>query len=82
MTSNEEQICMLLDSYWYKHQVLIKDPPTVDTYNNNNNKAVQSDWMKKPRDEMIALMIMDCRNDVEVKGLLRFWAHSVASTVS
>ncbi|KAI3713119.1 hypothetical protein L1987_71691 [Smallanthus sonchifolius] len=67
---------MLLDSYWYKHQILIRNPPTVSI------SDTHKDRMKKPSDEIIALMITDCRNDVEVKGLLRFWAHSVASDVS
>ncbi|MFS7908082.1 hypothetical protein Hanom_Chr01g00079011 [Helianthus anomalus] len=68
----EEHICVLIDSYWYKHHILTSNPPTLTI-----------STRKKPRDdELIGLTIMDCQSDVEMKGLLRFWAHSVASTVS
>ncbi|KAK1411919.1 hypothetical protein QVD17_32775 [Tagetes erecta] len=78
----EQHICMLLDSYWYKHQILTSNPPPVSVSVSHTRHEAESGRVKKSRDEIVALMITNCRNDVEVKGLLRFWAHSVASAVS
>ncbi|KAD5803343.1 hypothetical protein E3N88_14703 [Mikania micrantha] len=66
------------------NQILASNPPTVslsDTHFKAESGS-RTDRLKKPRDEIVASMITNCRNDVEVKGLLRFWAHSVASAVS
>ena len=77
----EENICKLLDSYWYKHQILKSNQSDSDIRKQEASAWNQTSWPTTQKDEIIALPIMDCRNDVELKGLLRFWAHSVASTI-
>ncbi|MFS7908081.1 hypothetical protein Hanom_Chr01g00079001 [Helianthus anomalus] len=80
MTTMEEDICLLLDSYWYKHHILTSNPPTVSDTLHDQNECM----MKNAGDDAIIALttITDYQSDVEMKGLLRFWAHSVASTVS
>ncbi|KAI3499057.1 hypothetical protein L2E82_15433 [Cichorium intybus] len=81
MTSSEEYIYKLLDSYWYKHQILAKNRPSVripDAY--KDEPGMSSPKIQK--DQIMALTTKNCRNDVEMKGLLRFWAHSIASATA
>ncbi|KAI3765399.1 hypothetical protein L2E82_15432 [Cichorium intybus] len=81
MTSSEEYIYKLLDSYWYKQQILTKNRPSVripDAY--KDEPGMSSPKIQK--DQIMALTMNNCRNDVEMKGLLRFWAHSIASATA
>ncbi|KAL4585298.1 hypothetical protein LXL04_009915 [Taraxacum kok-saghyz] len=75
-TKTAKDISQLLDSHWFQHQILTRNPPPVPFCEEGSHGKGSKE------DETVALMIMNCRNDVEVKGLLRFWAHSVASAVS
>ncbi|KAI3499059.1 hypothetical protein L2E82_15434 [Cichorium intybus] len=77
MTTTAKDISQLLDSHWFQHEILTGNPPPDPVYEEGSHgKGIMKE------DEILALTIMNCRNDVEVKGLLRFWAHSVASAVS
>ncbi|GKE47070.1 hypothetical protein Tco_1478328 [Tanacetum coccineum] len=75
MTTQEEQIYDLFDSCWFQYQIFATNP--ISRVREDTNT-------KKEPDEIVAITTaMSCKHDVEVKGLLRFWAHSVAaSTVS
>ncbi|KAL8246120.1 hypothetical protein R6Q59_007336 [Mikania micrantha] len=78
MAAPEEHIIYnLFDSYWFQHHILtnnlhVSRLPDED-HNSNQDKKY----------EFVELTTaMSCKKDVEVKGLLRFWAHSVASAVN
>ncbi|KAL7606479.1 hypothetical protein Lser_V15G16829 [Lactuca serriola] len=75
-TTEAKDISQLLDSHWFQHKILTSNPPPVLVYEAESHKK------NVKEDENVALTIMNCRNDLELKGLLRFWAHSVASAVS
>nr|KAJ0214648.1 hypothetical protein LSAT_V11C400182420 [Lactuca sativa] len=79
MSSSEEYIYNLLDSYWYKQQILTPNPPSIRIPDAYKEEYGSTPSPKAPKDEFMALTMSNCRNDVEMKGLLRFWAHSVAS---
>ncbi|CAI9280008.1 unnamed protein product [Lactuca saligna] len=77
MTSSEEYIYNLLDSYWYKHHILTPNRPSIpipESY----KEEYGTPSPKPQKDVIMALTTGNCRNDVEMKGQLRFWAHSVA----
>ncbi|KAI3718514.1 hypothetical protein L6452_19388 [Arctium lappa] len=69
----EEHVYKLFDSYWFQYQILVRNPVSEVS---SKGKKCQED------EEIVTLTEGNCRNDVEVKGLLRFWAHSIASGVS
>ncbi|KAK1406602.1 hypothetical protein QVD17_42050 [Tagetes erecta] len=76
MVATEEHVYNLFDSYWFQHQILTNNAISEEQVNLNE------DVKQKENDEVEELTrAMSCRKDVEVKGLLRFWAHSVASAV-
>ncbi|KAI3797385.1 hypothetical protein L1987_32641 [Smallanthus sonchifolius] len=77
MAAPEERIYNLFDSYWFQHHI----------FTNNSISKVEEhpneDLKQNEKHEIEELTrAMSCRKDVEVKGLLRFWAHSVASAVT
>ncbi|KAL4585301.1 hypothetical protein LXL04_009918 [Taraxacum kok-saghyz] len=82
MSSSEEYIYNLLDSYWYKDQILTKNRPSVRIPNTCTEESGSWSPPNAKKDEIRALTMGNCKNDVEMKGLLRFWAHSVASANS
>ncbi|GJR86496.1 integrase, catalytic region, zinc finger, CCHC-type containing protein [Tanacetum coccineum] len=72
MTTQEEQIYDLFDSCWFQYQIFATNP--ISRVREDTNT-------KKEPDEIVAITTaMSCKHDVEVKGLLRFWAHSVAAS--
>ncbi|KAI3796976.1 hypothetical protein L1987_39663 [Smallanthus sonchifolius] len=77
MAASEEHIYNLFDSYWFQHHILTNNPISIIEVHQNE------DIKQKEKYEIEELTrAMSCGKEVEVKGLLRFWAHSVASTVN
>ncbi|KAF5767388.1 hypothetical protein HanXRQr2_Chr14g0623791 [Helianthus annuus] len=73
----QEHIYNLFDSYWFQHQILTNNP--VSEIQDHPNEDIK----QEEKYEILELTrAMSCGQDVEVKGLLRFWAHSVASAIS
>ncbi|KAJ0852045.1 hypothetical protein HanRHA438_Chr14g0633741 [Helianthus annuus] len=77
MAAQEERIFNLFDSYWFQHQILTDNPIS------EIQEPPNEDIKEQEKYEIVELTrAMSCRQDVELKGLLRFWAHSVASAIS
>ncbi|KAI3797387.1 hypothetical protein L1987_32643 [Smallanthus sonchifolius] len=77
MAASEEHIYDLFDSYWFQHHILTTN--SISNIQEHPNEDIK----QKQKYEIEELTrAMSCGKEVEVKGLLRFWAHSVASTVN
>ncbi|CAI9280006.1 unnamed protein product [Lactuca saligna] len=71
MTSSEEYIYNLLDSYWYKQQILTPNPPSIRIPDAYKEEYGSPPSPKAPKDEFMALKMGNCRNDVEMKGSIK-----------